>query len=305
MPTLQDVEGWKGRTVVDPDGDKVGTLEEFYLDRQSGDPTWAAIRTGLFGTHTSLAPLDGATLAGNDVRLGYAKSAVKDAPRPEVEGELTRDEERRLFDHYGSATRAAAPGADGAPETPAPAAAPSGPEAVQAPSSQGLPGPLPPTGGESAQPSGAPAAEEPAPPPAPEPAPAPQATAPEPPSVFTTPPASAPEPEPAPAPPAPAPAPAPAEPAPLAQTQEGSSPQGEERSLSPERVTRDQPLERLGEGWMIEGTLIQPRRARLRRYIITEEIILEKDGTESSRIVGKEPYPEDPETFESGRRQDL
>ena len=56
MPTLQDVEGWKGRTVVDPDGDKVGTLEEFYLDRQSGDPTWAAIRTGLFGTHTSLAP---------------------------------------------------------------------------------------------------------------------------------------------------------------------------------------------------------------------------------------------------------
>ena len=30
MPTLQDVEGWKGRTVVDPDGDKVGTLEEFF-----------------------------------------------------------------------------------------------------------------------------------------------------------------------------------------------------------------------------------------------------------------------------------
>src|ERR687885_59071 len=106
MPTLQDVEGWKGRTVVDPDGD---------------------------------------SLTGNDVRLGYSKSAVKDAPRPEVEGELTRDEERRLFDHYGSARAAAAPGADGAPETPAPAAAPSGPEAVQAPSSQGLPGPLPPT----------------------------------------------------------------------------------------------------------------------------------------------------------------
>ena len=109
MPTLQDVEGWKGRTVVDPDGDKVGTLEEFYLDRQSGDPTWAAIRTGLFGTHTSLAPLDGAAVSGNDVQLGYSKSAVKDAPRPEVEGELTRDEERRLFDHYGAAKAAAQP----------------------------------------------------------------------------------------------------------------------------------------------------------------------------------------------------
>src|ERR671933_394887 len=123
MPTLQDVEGWKGRTVVDPDGDKVGTLEEFYLDRQGGDPPWAAFRTGLFGTHTSLAPLDGAALAGNDVRLGYSNSAVKDAPRPEVEGELTRDEERRLFDHYGSAAAAAEPEPASEPEPePAPEA---------------------------------------------------------------------------------------------------------------------------------------------------------------------------------------
>jgi len=37
------------------------------------------------------------------------------------------------------------------------------------------------------------------------------------------------------------------------------------------------------------------RRARLRRYVITEELVLEADGTESSRIVGKEPYPDDPE----------
>ena len=129
MPTLQDVEGWKGRTVVDPDGDKVGTLEEFYLDRQSGDPTWAAIRTGLFGTHTSLAPLDGAAVSGNDVQLGYSKSAVKDAPRPEVEGELTRDEERRLFDHYGAAKAAAQPEPTPEPEpTPAPETVSPGPE---------------------------------------------------------------------------------------------------------------------------------------------------------------------------------
>src|SRR5215212_4736307 len=130
MPTLQDVEGWKGRTVVDPGGDKVGTLEEFYLDRQSGDPTWAAIRTGLFGTHTSLAPLDGASLTGNDVKLGYSKSAVKDAPRPEVEGELTRDEERRLFDHYGSARAAAAPQPAPESETETAVSGPERPEGV-------------------------------------------------------------------------------------------------------------------------------------------------------------------------------
>ena len=58
---------------------------------------------------------------------------------------------------------------------------------------------------------------------------------------------------------------------------------------------REQALERFSEGWLIDGTLVQPRRARLRRYVITEELVLEQDGTESSRIVGKEPYPDDPE----------
>src|SRR5215210_4039365 len=171
MPTLQDVEGWKGRTVVDPDGDKVGTLEEFYLDRQSGDPTWAAIRTGLFGTHTSLAPLDGAAVSGNDVQLGYSKSAVKDAPRPEVEGELTRDEERRLFDHYGAAKAAAEPAPEPEPEPEAVAPGPENP--VGAVETQTVT-PEPP-----APPAPAPVVPEP---PAPEPEPViPLSAAPEPP----------------------------------------------------------------------------------------------------------------------------
>jgi hypothetical protein len=254
MPTLTDVEGWKGRTVVDPDGDKVGTLEEFYLDRQSGDPTWAAIRTGLFGTHTSLAPLDGASLAGNDVRLGYSKSAVKDAPRPEVEGELTRDEERRLFDHYGSAKAAGEP-------TPEPEAAPEpsapGPERPFAETQTVVPEP----------PAPQPVVPEP---PAPEPEPvSPLSAAPEPTEPEAVPTAVEPESE---RESAPTPAPTPA----LAER-------------------RDAPLERFSEGWLIDGTLVQPRRARLRRYVITEELILEADGTESSRIVGKEPYPDPPQ----------
>jgi PRC-barrel domain protein len=274
MPTLQDVEGWKGRTVVDPDGDKVGTLEEFYLDRQSGDPTWAAIRTGLFGTHTSLAPLDGATLAGNDVRLGYSKSAVKDAPRPEVEGELTRDEERRLFDHYGAAAAAAQPEPAPEPEPEAPPA-PERPEAAtEAPTVAPAPAPV------------VPDAPTPAPEPEPEPAPtAPTISAvPEPPEPEPVPTAAEPAPEPEPEPePERAPQPAPA----LATT-----PTPVPAPALAERP-RSEAIERFSEGWLIDGTLVQPRRARLRRYVITEELILEPDGTESSRIVGKEPYPED------------
>jgi hypothetical protein len=270
MPTLQDVEGWKGRTVVDPDGDKVGTLEEFYLDRQSGDPTWAAIRTGLFGTHTSLAPLDGAAVSGNDVRLGYSKSAVKDAPRPEVEGELTRDEERRLFDHYGAAKAAAEP--EPAPEAVAPG--PERPEGVAEPQTV-VPEP----------PADEPAPEPVAPAPEPEPVAAP---------VLPDPPTPESEPEPVTSPTFSS-APEPSEPEPVPTSVEPEpEPTPAATPVLAERP-REQALERFSEGWLIDGTLVQPRRARLRRYVITEELVLEADGTESSRIVGKEPYPDDPE----------
>jgi hypothetical protein len=34
MATLTDVQTWKGRKVVDLDGDEIGTIDEIFLDRQ-------------------------------------------------------------------------------------------------------------------------------------------------------------------------------------------------------------------------------------------------------------------------------
>ena len=50
MPTIEDIRTWRGRSVVAPDGSKIGTIEDIYLDRHSGEPEWAAIKTGLFGS---------------------------------------------------------------------------------------------------------------------------------------------------------------------------------------------------------------------------------------------------------------
>ena len=101
MPTLQDVQTWRGQDVVDPNGDKVGTIEDIYLDRQSGEPEWAAVKTGLFGTKVNFVPLQGATPAGDEIRLAHDKATIKDAPNVEADGELSPEEERRLYDHYG------------------------------------------------------------------------------------------------------------------------------------------------------------------------------------------------------------
>jgi uncharacterized protein (TIGR02271 family) len=101
MATHEDVRTWRGRDVVDREGEKVGKLEDIYLDRQSGEPEWAAIRTGLFGTKVSFAPIRDASPGEDEVRIAYTKAQVKDAPNIDADGELSPEEERQLYTHYG------------------------------------------------------------------------------------------------------------------------------------------------------------------------------------------------------------
>jgi stress response protein YsnF len=90
-----------GRTVVDPDGDKIGTVLDVYVDNQTDQPEWLAVTTGLFGTKVSFVPLSGASMFGEDLQVPYTKTAVKDAPNAEADGQLSSDEEDALYAHYG------------------------------------------------------------------------------------------------------------------------------------------------------------------------------------------------------------
>ena len=98
---MREAYEWRGRSVVDQEGAKVGTLEEIYLDQRTDRPEWALIHTGLFGTKSSFAPLADARLDGEDVRIGYSKQEVKDAPSVDADRDLSPEEEARLYDHYG------------------------------------------------------------------------------------------------------------------------------------------------------------------------------------------------------------
>jgi uncharacterized protein (TIGR02271 family) len=100
MPSIEDVKSWQGQPAHGRDG-KLGTIEDIYLDQQTGEPEWVAIKTGLFGSKLSFAPLAEATRSGEGVQLPYDGSQVKDAPSVEADGQLSQDEEARLYRHYG------------------------------------------------------------------------------------------------------------------------------------------------------------------------------------------------------------
>lgn len=95
--------GWRGRTVVDRDGEKIGTLTDIYLDEEQR-PHWGAVRTGLLRTRETLFPLDEARPDGDDVlSLPFARDRVLEAPDLDPDVEITGDDEQRLRRHYGLA----------------------------------------------------------------------------------------------------------------------------------------------------------------------------------------------------------
>jgi uncharacterized protein (TIGR02271 family) len=87
--------------MVDGDGDRIGTIESIYVDDQSGEPEWALVNTGLFGTKSSFVPLAQATASGDQVQVPYEKQLVKDAPRIDTDQHLSEAEEQELWRHYG------------------------------------------------------------------------------------------------------------------------------------------------------------------------------------------------------------
>ena len=114
MPDIETVSTWEGRTLLDRDGGRIGTIDAIYLDDRTGEPEWAVVNTGLFGTKSSFVPLAQAFQSDNDVVVLYDKQLIGDAPRVDPDQHLSEAEERQLWRHYGLDYDTTGPTADNA-----------------------------------------------------------------------------------------------------------------------------------------------------------------------------------------------
>ncbi|MGY2083544.1 PRC and DUF2382 domain-containing protein [Blastococcus sp. SYSU DS0539] len=100
MLSEREVAAAIGSTAYGDGGDKLGTVEHFFVDDRTGEPTWVAVTTGLFGTRHSIVPADGAAWDDGRLQLPVSADAVKSAPS--VGGNhLDPGEEAELRRHYG------------------------------------------------------------------------------------------------------------------------------------------------------------------------------------------------------------
>ncbi|GAA4946727.1 DUF2382 domain-containing protein [Actinoplanes utahensis] len=103
MITVEQVQTLYGLDVYDRDGDKIGHVGQVWDDGTSGRPTWASVKTGLFGLNESLVPLQDADVRDDRLIVPFQKGTVKDAPNVDADHDepLSSEDVERLYEYYG------------------------------------------------------------------------------------------------------------------------------------------------------------------------------------------------------------
>jgi uncharacterized protein (TIGR02271 family) len=92
----------RGTPVFDRDGDKIASVDDVFLDDDSGKPEWLALRAGLMSTGRVLVPVQGATVETGEIHVPYAAEHVKGSPTINSD-EISEETEQELYAYYGLA----------------------------------------------------------------------------------------------------------------------------------------------------------------------------------------------------------
>ena len=93
---------YAGYTVRDPNGEKIGKVDDLFLD-ENDQPEYIGVKMGFFGTRSTLVPLDACTVNKSQgfIEVNQPKQTVKDAPNFDDDSQITPDYERQVREYYG------------------------------------------------------------------------------------------------------------------------------------------------------------------------------------------------------------
>jgi uncharacterized protein (TIGR02271 family) len=96
-----DLGHLQGLEVFDTSGERVGPVEQVYVDPESGDPLWVTVRTGTLSFQKSFVPLTGARLDDGWLIVAVDRERVTQAPIRQTDVPLSREDADRLSAYYG------------------------------------------------------------------------------------------------------------------------------------------------------------------------------------------------------------
>jgi sporulation protein YlmC with PRC-barrel domain len=96
-----NVAEWHGKLLVDLYGEKIGKLQDVYVDVETDEPQFATVKEGFIGRHLTFVPLGGIKVAPDELQVAVTREQVQSAPNIEQHGEeLSQADESALYHHY-------------------------------------------------------------------------------------------------------------------------------------------------------------------------------------------------------------
>jgi hypothetical protein len=100
--TSHDIDQIAGRPLYARGGEKVGDIDDVFLDDQTNTPEWVRVGVGLFGMKNVLVPVEPLQRENDGFRAPYTKEQIKDAPSVHEEY-VSPEQESELYRYYGLA----------------------------------------------------------------------------------------------------------------------------------------------------------------------------------------------------------
>lgn len=96
-----DIQRYIGHTVVDRNGERIGTLQCLWSD-ESGQPAYLGVETGWVFGKTHVVPAEGADVSerGGTIRLPHSAEKVRQAPSYDPSVALDEQHENEVCSHY-------------------------------------------------------------------------------------------------------------------------------------------------------------------------------------------------------------
>jgi hypothetical protein len=96
-----NVAEWHGKMLLDRDSERIGKLQDVYVDVETDEPQFATVKEGFIRPHLTFVPLSGAQAGPDYLQVPVTREQVRSAPNIELRGDgLSPADESALYHHF-------------------------------------------------------------------------------------------------------------------------------------------------------------------------------------------------------------
>src|SRR5438270_6099097 len=101
MNNSQDPAQVFGYEVVDSNGNKIGTVDNVWVDDATNELEFVGVKTGWLFGKTHIIPCAEAQIGDGQITVPYGEDQIKNAPSYGSDDELSPDDEQQVYSYYG------------------------------------------------------------------------------------------------------------------------------------------------------------------------------------------------------------